>query len=220
MVLAITIASTAFSISDTFFTKISIDIKEDELLCGLYYLDYYANNYKLDNINNEQNEKAAITISEIMNFLDYDEIDKFLKKENNIDENENFIKKIESYTNDELSEFVERYINLVNLDYKTTKKSKDNKVKRESYDLPKNRTKINIWLASSIAIVGLISLFIILTLRIRSNTYVNNTFTIVAFFFVILNLLLREYYKANTLKIMKKKRNALINNLNSFIKEK
>lgn len=68
-------------------------------------------------------------------------------------------------------------------------------------------------IASIIAVLGLVSLLIILTLRISAMSYINNTLTVIAFLSVIINLLLKDYYKANSLKKIEHQKKQLIKNL-------
>ena len=68
-------------------------------------------------------------------------------------------------------------------------------------------------IASSIAVFGLIALLIVLTLRISVTSYVNSTLTIIAFFFVIINLILKDYYKANSVKTLEEEKKKLFKDL-------
>lgn len=70
-------------------------------------------------------------------------------------------------------------------------------------------------LASSIAVIGLIALLLILTVRIEAIPYINNALTGLAFLAVILNLLLKEYYKANSLKRLTEEKNKLIRDISN-----
>ncbi len=44
-------------------------------------------------------------------------------------------------------------------------------------------------------------------------SYINNTLTVIAFLSVIINLLLKDYYKANSLKKIEHQKKQLIKNL-------
>ena len=68
-------------------------------------------------------------------------------------------------------------------------------------------------IASSIAVFGLIALLIVLTLRISVTSYVNSTLTIIAFLFVIINLILKDYYKANSVKTLEEEKKKLFKDL-------
>ena len=54
---------------------------------------------------------------------------------------------------------------------------------------------------------------IVLTLRISATSYANNTLTIIAFLFVIINLILKDYYKANSVKLLEEEKKKLFKDL-------
>lgn len=217
MIFAITIASTAFSISDLLFTKFDIDKKERESLIGLYYLTNQAKKIYIDKIKVKYGVKAEKMVSKLMELFEenVDEIVKFSAGNLSSEEKGNLLNKVKAYSNDELTEFVMSFLEADDSDIKEMF-SEDGIEENDFHELlnkQKKREVINYRMASSIAVLGLIALLIILTLRINAISYVNNTFTVVAFLSVIFNLLLKEYYKANPLKNMEQEKKKLLEDL-------
>jgi len=217
MIFAITIASTAFSISDLLFTKIDIDKKERESLFGLYYLTGRAKDFYLNKIEVKYGQKAEKMVSMLMELFDKneDEIVKFFEGNLSPQEKELFLNKVKAYSNDELTKFVISFSQTDNSDIKEMVSEHENKDINIYKLLNNQKTKELIYykIASIIAVLGLVSLLIILTLRISAMSYINNTLTVIAFLSVIINLLLKDYYKANSLKKIEHQKKQLIKNL-------
>lgn len=217
MIFAITIASTAFSISDLLFTKIDIDKKEMESLFGLYYLIEQIKAFYLNKIEVKYGPKAEKMASMLMELFDKNEneIVKFFEGSLSPQEKELFLNKVKTYSNDELTKFVISFLQSDNSDIKETVSEDENK-DIDIYKLLNNqKTKelINYKIASIIAVLGLTSLLIILTLQIHAMSYINNTLTVIAFLSVIINLLLKDYYKANSLKKIQDQKKQLLEDL-------
>lgn len=217
MIFAITIASTAFSISDLLFTKIDIDKKERESLFGLYYLTGRAKEFYINKIKVKYGQKAEKMVSMLMELFDKneDEIVKFFEGNLSPQEKELFLNKVKAYSNDELTKFVISFSQTDNSDIKEMVSEHENKDINIYKLLNNQKTKELIYykIASIIAVLGLVSLLIILTLRISAMSYINNTLTVIAFLSVIINLLLKDYYKANSLKKIEHQKKQLIKNL-------
>ncbi|WP_346891961.1 hypothetical protein [Clostridium sp. UBA3887] len=220
MIFAITIASTAFSISDLLFTKFDIDKKERETLSGLYQLTNQAKKFYIDKIKVKYGEKDEIMISMLMELFEENEdvIAKFFEGNLSSEEKEYLLNRVKTYSNDELTEFVMRFseaddpeIKDVFSEYEIEEKSTDEVLNKQE-----KSEAINYKIASSITVLGLVALLMILTLRINAISYVNNTLTVVAFLSVILNLLLKEYYKANSLKNMEQDKKELLKDLRTY----
>lgn len=217
MIFAITIASTTFSISDLLFTKFSIDKKERETLLGLHYLTKKVKNFYIDKLMIKYGHKSNKMVSLLMDIFeeDQDELMNFFEGKLSSQDLESFLDKVKAYSNDELTEFI---VNFNKSDHSEDREMSFEDDEKRLYELmneQKKREVIKFNLASSIAVLGLVALLVILTLRISAITYVNNVLTVVAFLFVIINLILKEYYKTNSLKNMEQQKKQLLNDLKS-----
>ena len=119
------------------------------------------------------------------------------------------------HSNDEVTEFVVSYIETNNSDINEIV-NEDEELEDSTQNLLSKQEKkevIYYVIASSIAVFGLIALLIVLTLRISATSYANNTLTIIAFLFVIINLILKDYYKANSVKSLEEEKKKLFKDL-------
>ena len=217
MIFAITIASTAFSISDLLFTKFSIDKKERESLFGLHYLTKQVRNFYINKIRIKYGQKNDKMASLLMDLFEenQDELMNFFEGKLSLQEQENFLDKVKAYSNDELTEFI---VNFMKSDHSEDREVIFEDDEKNIYEILNKQKKIEMIkfsIASSIAVLGLVALLVILTLRISAIPYINNVLTVVAFLFVIINLILKEYYKANSLKNMEQQKKKLLNDLKS-----
>ncbi len=80
----------------------------------------------------------------------------------------------------------------------------------------RKNVKRNKCLATCMAILGLIALLIVLTTRINAIAYVSNIMTIVAFLAVIINLLVKDCYKKDSLERYEAERREIIEDLESY----
>lgn len=214
MIFSITIASTAFSISDLMFTKLDIDKKERESLFSLYHLANYAKNFYINKIMVEYKDEADKMVSVLMELFDEDEIDKIISGSLTAVEKEKYLEKIKEYSNDGVKDYLTKL--LESDDEMAIEDDKDDEKEiPEILRFRKRNEQIKYILASSIAVIGLIALLVILTVRIEAIPYIINALTGVAFLAVILNLLLKEYYKANSLKKQTEEKNKLIRDISN-----
>lgn len=215
MILAITIASTAFSISDLLFTKFDIDKKEMELLSGLFYLTNYTKKVYIKKIEDKYGEKAEEMVSLLLELFkeNEDEITRFFEGNLSLQEKENFLIKVKAYSNDELIEFVMSFLELDSSEIKEMVSEDEENSTFKLLNKMKRKGEIKCKAASIIAVLGLVALLIILTLRIGAISRVNNTLTVVAFLSVIINLLLKEYYKAHSLKKLEQQKKQMLNEM-------
>lgn len=143
------------------------------------------------------------------------ELDKIIAVSFTAEEKEIYLNRIKEYTNDGIEDF-EKYL------FEPIKEKliedEDEKMMPEVMKSPLRKEQIKYILASSIAVIGLIALLLILTMRIETKPYINNTFTCLAFLAVILNLLLKEYYKANSLKKQNEEKNKILSDLSKHLK--
>lgn len=220
MVCAITIASTAFSISDFLFTKFDIDKKEMEALYKLYYISRKITETCTEKIRDNYGSKANKMISMLMELFgeNSDEITKLFDGNLSLVEKEDLLNSVEAYSNNELTEFVMSLLEADNSEIKemiSEDESEESDIYKSLNKYKKNET-IKFVIASSIAVLGLVALLIILTLRVNAISVVNNVVTVVAFFSVIINLILKEYYKSNSLKNIEQEKNKLIKELRTL----
>ncbi|MBZ9624729.1 hypothetical protein G9F71_017910 [Clostridium sp. FP2] len=212
MIFAITIASTSFSISDLIFTKLDIDKKERESLFSLYHLSEFAKRFYINKIMEKYNDKAEKMVSVLMELFDEAELEKIFSCSLTVEEKENYLNKIKEYSNDGVKDFVKDFFetdNKMAIEDDQDDKKNTSKIIKSS----KSNEQIKYILASGIAVIGLIALLIILTERIEAIPYINNALTGLAFLAVVLNLLLKDYYKANSLKRQTEEKNKLIGDI-------
>ncbi|MPN13510.1 hypothetical protein SDC9_160831 [bioreactor metagenome] len=151
-------------------------------------------------------------VSVLMDFFEGDELEKFFSGNLSVKEKEDFLNKVKALSNNEVTNFVEEFLKS-DADKISKQNEDDKKSTSEMLSEREKKEKINHWIASSIAIIGLIALLIILTIRIKSIYYINNSLTGVAFLSVIINLLLKEYYKTSSLKKITEEKNKLLKDI-------
>lgn len=216
MIFAITIGSTAFAISDILFTKFSIDKKERELLFSLYELNDYARKFYISKITSKYAEKSEKMVDLLMQIFEgeEDKLVNFFEGNISIKEKENMLIEIKAYSNEELMEFVTSFFDSNSSDINEI--ATEDTEKNNIYELRNKQVKKEAtyhFIASMVAVLGLVALLMILTLRINAASYVNNTLTVFAFLSVIVNLLLKEYYKSNSLKNIAIQKKEIQNNI-------
>lgn len=216
MIFAISLASTAFSISDICFTKIGIDKKERKSIQKLYSITNYAQKYYKSKIKEKYGEKAEKMISLLMELFDNDEnlLLNFFEGKLVEKEKEVMLSKIKAFSNDELTEFVTNFLKSDNSEISEMIEEENNE--NQIYNIlnaHEKKEKIYLCFSSSVAIIGLTALLIVLTIRINVEAHITNMLTIVAFLFIIINLLLKEYYKTDSLKRLEQERIDLLNDL-------
>lgn len=211
MVSAITIASTLVSVSDLFFCILGINKKEKESMFGLYNLSWEIANIYLAKIQERYGEKAyeILTMLEDMFEKDEERIKKFCNGNLSVEEKQEIKDKVKRYGNEELVEFVMDYLEEEFCDDEMIENDEHETIK-ELYSKQEKRERKYNFLASSIAVLGFVVLLVLLTIRINIPADVNNIFTVSAFLSVIINLLFKDYYKANLLKKLEKKRKKLL----------
>lgn len=208
MVFSVAIASTAFSIADLIFTKLDIDRKEHELLSSLYHLSKHLQEFYMNEISKKYENEAEQLMSVLMELFTQDEIDKILYNKLTDEEKEELLNKADS-CNEQTKILLSNYINsdiesdMFNNEDET---DVDLLLKAETF-----KQKIKYILASTIAVLGLTSLLIILTIRLEPLPTINNTLTLLAFLSVVITLLLKEYYKSDSLKNLNKEKTKLLN---------
>ena len=74
----------------------------------------------------------------------------------------------------------------------------------------KKKERVYYIMATITAIAGLISLLVILTIRCQPVDYINNVITVLAFICVILNLFVKDYYKAEFIKKLENEKKKLL----------
>jgi len=215
MIFSITTASTAFAISDILFTKYNIDSEESDSLFGLYRLTGHAKKIYIKRIIAKYNKKAEKIILTLMDlFEDNDKLlEDFLYGKLSESDKKEFFTRVASCSDDELNEFITNYLKLDNSDI-VEMVSEDESEDMNIYKQNSQRKRQIIYrVASGITVLGLVFLLVIITMRIRVPSYANNAFTIIAFLAVIINLILKEYYKASSLKKIKIQTMKLIKDL-------
>lgn len=211
MIFAITITSTFFAISDLIFTKLDIDKKERESLFSLYHLTNYAENFYINKMKEKYKYKADKIVSVLMD-LDEAELKKIISGSLTAEEKEIYLNKIKEYSNDDIENYAKNFFD--SDDKMDIKEDEDDKKRiSEMMKFSKRKEQFKYTLASGIAVIGLIALLLILTVRIEPIPYINNALTGVALLAVILNLLLKEYYKASSLKRQTEEKNKLIRDI-------
>lgn len=217
MIFAITIASTAFSIADLLFTKLDIDKKERESMFNLYYTSNFAVDRHMGQLKETYGSEAEKLISKLEEIFEGDTaiITKFLMGDLSAEEKDSFLNKVKACSSEELYSFISNISESDNSDVVDIvfdeKKERTNIHKLDLKQQKKEESKF--LLSSSIAVFGLVGLLTILTLRINVASQINNALTIVAFLSVIISLILKEYYKANSLRQLNQQKNELLKDL-------
>lgn len=217
MIFAITIASTAFSIADLLFTKLDIDKKERESMFNLYYISNFAVDRHLGQLKETYGSEAEELVSKLVEIFEGDTatITRFLMGDLSAEEKESFLNKVKACSSEELYSFISNISESDNSDVVDIvfdeKKERANIRKLDLRQQKKEKRKF--LLSSGIAVFGLVGLLTILTLRINVASQINNALTIVAFLSVIISLMLKEYYKANSLRQINQQKNELLKDL-------
>lgn len=135
-----------------------------------------------------------------------DKIENFLMGKLSLKDKKDFLDHVKSNSNNELTQFINNYKESDISDIKEIMNDETNeKDVNEVLEKQKKKEQIYNVFASIIAVLGLSILLIVLTLRIVAPSRIINTLTIIAFLSVIISLLLREYYKVNSIKKLTKK---------------
>lgn len=217
MIFAITVASTAFSIADLLFTKLDIDKKERESMFNLFYISNFAVNLHMEQIKETYSSEAEKLISKLTEIFEGDTaiIARFLMGDLSAEEKSSFLNKVKACSSEELYSFISDISESDNSDIVDIvfeeKKERDNIQKLDRKQQKKEKMKL--LLPSCIAVFGLVGLLTILTLRLSVASQINNALTVVAFLSVIISLLLKEYYKASSLRQINQQKNELLKDL-------
>lgn len=219
MIFGITIASVAFAFADCLFTKFDIDKKERESIETFYRLTGYAKSFYFHKMEARYGKNVETMMSKLLDAVENneDEVNQFFDGELPDAKKAEFLEKVKAYSNDELTKFVSSYLESDISDLKEmVKEDEDLKLCDELIAKQKRKEEVESVLASMIAALGLIALLIIVTFRIRSITLVNNVFTIAAFWIVIFTMLLKDCYKAKSIKKLQQEKRSLLHELSSY----
>ncbi|NFN44743.1 hypothetical protein FDB53_05735 [Clostridium botulinum] len=225
LISGISIASTLISFAELFYTKVSIEKSERKQLTFLYET---ANRMR-KRCMNEINEKYK---SQAMRGIElYEKI--FDENERNIIENdkqefneqkEKFLKKIEDSLNEKEDKDLviiiikgfqnEEIKQLVNESDEAQEKATQETI-NESLLVAERKEETNLRFANFLIIIGFTLLLVILTVNAANSilkgctTSINNSLTVLAFFSMILNLLLKDNYRAKSLKKIQEEKRKL-----------
>lgn len=208
LIFSVTIASTFFSISDLIFTKLDIDRKESDELFTLLFLSQYAQKIYLKKIEVKYGKDAEIKLSELKKILGEEAFEKIVSSNLSKEEKENYLKQVNDI---KLKKFLNELIQTN--DEQEIVGVEDERSVVDVLKSVKRREKFYFSLPSIVAVIGLISLLVILTLRVEPQPKINNVCTLVAFLSVITNLLLKECYKDKSLKQLADERREIIKDI-------
>lgn len=208
LIFSVTIASTFFSISDLIFTKLDIDRKESDELFTLLFLSQYAQKIYLKKIEVKYGKDAEIKLSELKKILGEEAFEKIVSSNLSKEEKENYLKQVNDI---KLKKFLNELIQTN--DEQEIVEVEDERSVVDVLKSVKRREKFYFSLPSIVAVIGLVSLIVILTLRVEPQPKINNVCTLVAFLSVITNLLLKECYKDKSLKQLADERREIIKDI-------
>ena len=208
LIFSVTIASTFFSISDLIFTKLDIDRKESDELFTLLFLSQYAQKIYLKKIEVKYGKDAEIKLSELKKILGEEAFEKIVSSNLSKEEKENYLKQVNDI---KLKKFLNELIQTN--DEQEIVEVEDERSVVDMLKSVKRREKFYFSLPSIVAVIGLVSLIVILTLRVEPQPKINNVCTLVAFLSVITNLLLKECYKDKSLKQLADERREIIKDI-------
>lgn len=217
MIFAITVTSTAFSISDLIFTKLDIDKKERESLFALYALHGYAKKFYLYKLEKKYRTEAEELISSLIELFNEAEVDKMLSGKLSKEEKEKYLEMAQKSSNSRLYEYVELiFKSREDNEFEDTDSNDEGTTNVLDINKIRKKEAMRFKIASSIGVIGLIALLIILTIRIEPISHVNDVLTIIAFLSVIISLFLKDYYKANSLKTLDAEKKKLMKDLSNI----
>ena len=215
MIFSITIASAAFALSDLFFTIININKRERKLLFDLYYITHNLRNVYIKKLETKYGGQAKQRIDMLETLFENDDdmVNNFLFQKLTKKENELFLEKIQNSSLDsEFLEFVKNYNQTPVSDgiKEISNRNQETKDIDEILRVQKKKERVYYIIATSFAVAGLISLLVILTIRYQPADYINNVITVLAFMCVILNLFVKDYYKAESIKELENEKKKLL----------
>ena len=217
LISAIAIASASISFGELFYTKASIDKKERQQICFLY--NYYS--IKGENILQDLEDKYKDDAENLMNLvlevLDEKELDMISKNKDYYEKNKKkiFEKVDKVLENKEDIRIVKDYIE--QLSQESDKEDEaDEEAINNGLSNAIRKEKKNFIIANIIIILGFTAFFLFLTIPNLLGKYtniVNNFLTVFAFISVILNVIIKDNYKAKSLQELSKERKEVLSNI-------
>lgn len=209
LIFSVTVASTFFSISDFIYTKIDIDRRESDEEFTLYFLSKYAEEFYMKKIVDKYREDAEKKLYALKELLGEEELEKIFQHNLTKDEKTTYLNKVNDL---ELKKFLVSLIENKDV-IDELNEDDDKQVVRILKDI-KRRERLYFSIPNILMIIGLVSLLVFLTLRIKPVTKINNICTLGAFLSVISSLTLKECYKSNSLEKLAAEKKAIIRDIN------
>lgn len=210
LIFSVTVASTFFSMSDLIYTKFDIDRKKSDETFTLLFLTKYAENFYMQKIEVKYGKGVEKKLSTLRDLLGEEGLEKIVSSNLTKSEEETYLSKVNDI---ELKKFLAVLIQTQRKSEKLEEKEDDDKQVVSIFNVIKRREKFYFSLPSILAVIGLVSLLIILTLRVKPQPKINNVCTLVAFLSVIVSLMLKECYKAKLLEQLANERREIIRDM-------
>lgn len=210
LICAVSVASASISLADLFVSKANIDKSERIQLTVCYIVAKYKCKYYMRQIEKEYGGAAEEMVSRLMQVFEENEIEKLFSNELDDDEVSAYLEKVKTNIDDEnkaiqISEDINKIISFEKSEDFVDEQSEfenDTDVKK-LLQVGKDNEKRNFVIAYVITILGLVIFLIVLTcdnIFPKHISTLNNVLTIVAFLTVVLNFLIKDNYRAKSLR--------------------
>lgn len=206
LICSITIASTAFSISDFFYVKSSIEKEEIDDIKYISNISDFLNLYYKEKMSNKYNSDVESIISILESLFEEQEVNDFLDRKLSLNELDSFIDKVKTQGNSRLEDFVNTYYSYNDFSEQDDEKDELIKILRKLI----KKSNISEYLATATAICGTTLSFIFLALQFVVDTRVSGILTLIVFLAVVINPFFKEIYKSDTKNFLKEQKEMLI----------
>ena len=208
LVFSVTVAGTFFSISDFVYTKLDIDRRESDEKFTLYFLSRYVTEFYMKEIEDKYGENVKKKWDALEELLGEEGLEKIFQSNLTKAEEATYLNKVDA---PELRGFLASLIEDKELMDELTEDD-DKQVVRILNDV-KHRERLYFSLPNILMLIGLVSLLVILTLRVKPVTKINNICTLMAFLSVISSFALKKWYKSNLLKKIAAEKKTIIRDI-------
>jgi hypothetical protein len=210
LICAVSIASSAISLSDLFYSKLNIDKSERIQLTTCYLVAQHKSNYYMKQIEKKYGGAAEEMISRLMQVFNEDEIERLFSNDFTDDEKNAYLEKIKITIDDEnRASQISMDINELTSFEKDEDFTDEQSVLEDGANVikllqaGKSKEKNNLLIANMIAILGLTLFLVVLAwdnIFQKHISTLNNVLTISAFLTVVLNFLIKDNYRAKSLQ--------------------
>lgn len=218
LICAVSIVSASISLAELFYSKATIDKEERTLLTNYLSFIKCKDEYYTQQIFKKYGNDAEEMISVLSNIFNEDEIKNLFSNDLSLEKKEMYLEKVKSKVEkgeeeEKISEIINSIFNLLDEDEGIIEdlENEDDAEIEKLLQYGKRTEQYHFNIAKAIVTIGIFLFLVILAWNNIFPKYVatiNNVLTIFAFLTVVLNLLIKDNYRAKSLeKIANMKKN-------------